>query len=73
MQTSCIFVPAIPDMLLPPQKVMYIWELMKLSKGDFPLTPIEYMLQAYLQHGKLIFFLIMDTAEPWEVGAALKA
>lgn len=26
-----------------------------------------------LRHDKLIIFLIMDTAEPWEVGAALKA
>lgn len=46
---------------------------MKLSEGDFPLTPKEYTLQNYLQHGTLIVFLILDTAEPWEVGAALKA
>lgn len=38
VQTSCIFVPSIPGMLLIPQNVMYIQKLMSLLKGISP-TP----------------------------------
>lgn len=44
-QTSCIFVPSIPGMLLTPQNIMHIQELRSLLKGKFPFLLIQCKLQ----------------------------
>lgn len=72
IQTSCIFVPSIPDILLTPQKEMYIQELMGLLKGDFPPPQYHISFQPSQWHGKLIISLLMDPTEPLGAGAALK-